>query len=185
MEFFNLVTRCHIETINSFQTSENRYYVAQTFIRGYSHLHPEKSPILLTPYETAGPADDHLAHIYVDKYKTVVDLANLKHCSKLRTMVLPNSPYLLYVVATDAPVPVDLQEYEELEEALRKFIAARLKGRVDGLDVGTVFMELHHGEFYMTLLLGGEKVSERLCVIEHCNLKESASTFPSQLILKL
>jgi hypothetical protein len=185
MRFFNLVRQSAVETIDNFLASEFGYYVAQTFMRGYSPDYPEKRPILLTPYETPGPADDHLAHIYVDKYKALIDLANPKHCSKLQTMVLPNSPYLLYVATTGGRIAINLQDYKELEEALLKFIAARLKGSVDGLAGGGVFMNLRYGEFYLTLSLDKETISERLCVIEHCNLKESASTFPSQLILKL
>lgn len=185
MEFFNVVTQCQIGTIADFKLSENRYYVTQTFMRGYSHLHPEKIPILLTPYETPGPADDHLAHIYVDKYKALIDRAKPKHCSKLGMMLLRNSPYLLYVAAAGGQTAINLQDYKELEEALHKFIAARLKGRVDGLAGCAVFMELRYGEFYLGFSLGGEKIAERLCVIEHCNLKESASTFPSQLILTI
>lgn len=176
MNFFNLIV--------PHTTSHSLYLVTQTFMRGHSPEFPEKKALLLTPYDDDAFARDHLEHVCVDKYKAIIDLSNPKHAAKLQTMELPASPYLLYIAIVSHPTPIDIRAYEGLGEAIQKFLSARLKRRIENLAALSALMELRYGEFYITLLFNGETISERLCVIEHSNLKESASTFPSQLILK-
>jgi hypothetical protein len=180
MPYFDLVVPYQIPTA----TPTAGYLVTQTFMRGHSPEFPEKKPILLTPYDDPDLARDHHAHICVDKYKAIINLAYPRHRSTLQTMATPASPYLLYAAIINHPTAINIQDHEGLAECIHKFLSARLKCTITSPASISASMELRYGEFYITLSIPSEAISERLCVIEHANLKESASTFPSQLILR-
>lgn len=182
MNFFNLVARYTTEIRGT--CPHPAYLVTQTFMRGHSPEFPEKKPILLTPYATPGLARNHLAQICIDKYKAIIDLTNPGHAAKLQTMDTLSSPYLLYIAIVNHPKAINIGDHEGLAECILKFLSARLKRRIENPDGVSALMELRYGEFYINLSLDTETISERFCVIEHANLKESASTFPSQLILR-
>jgi hypothetical protein len=184
MNFFNLLAPYKSEITATFQKPACHYLVTQTFMRGHCPEFPEKKPILLTPYATSDLARNHLAQICIDKYKAIIDLTNPKHGAKMQTMDTPTSPYLLYIAIVNHPTAINIKDHEGFAECILKFLSARLKRRIESPDAISASMELRYGEFYTTLALNGETISERLCVIEHANLKESASTFPPQLILK-
>ena len=86
------------QLIDRLKLAGNRYFVSQSYERGRNEILAEgKEPILLSHYNDKGLAEIHFKAIRLtDKYRSIIDLDNEKHIAKIKEMLSPDSPYVVY-----------------------------------------------------------------------------------------
>ena len=175
---YNPFVRFDPRLVDRFKAIKKRYFVVQTFKRGIDlFVEDSKECLLLSHYEDLGLAKGHLNAISkkdengvsTDKYVCILDLENPVHYSKLKSMLNPDSKFVLFSSLTVPPQQVRDSLDNLLKENMANYLRTKTTWRIRKDTEINPTLETTFGELFITLKYGRESVRIRLEELE--NLK--------------
>ena len=165
---FNPFVPFHIKMIEGFRKMKRPYLVAQTNLQAIDHFEEiPKVPLLLTDYDNLQGAQIHLNAITAtDKYKSIINLENEKHRSKLLEILGPGSNYRVYAAFIEDMKQVEKRLNDKYTGNIRNYISRRTNWRI-GADK-TIYprLEAVFGELFVILKYGTQTERFRLSDLE-------------------
>lgn len=120
---FNPFVRFMPELIDAFRQRGERYLVSQTFRPGIDMFTCDKHVLMFCQYSDLGFAQIHLQAVRADQYAAIIDLEREKHLAKVKEMLAPDSPYLVFSNL--------VWDSESLDKLLDKNYAAKLRRYIE------------------------------------------------------
>ncbi|MBG9378786.1 hypothetical protein I5907_21315 [Panacibacter sp. DH6] len=163
---FNPHERFQPRFINAFLNAKKYYLVAQTFKRGADMFNDNKECILLTHYDDKGLAIIHKNALTNDRFAAIIDLQQTAHLTKLKTMLQPDSKYVVFSSLIGDPAAVETGMHRMLEQNMRRYIDTKTNWRIPANYTVHPKLELIFGELFVNLKFGSQSVRVKLDEIE-------------------
>ncbi len=142
------------------------YLVSQTYHRIPKNKTAGKTAILLTDYDDPGLAGIHLAAVSHDPFAAIINLNKPKHAESLRTMLAPESAYVVYwsVVKNAEAFQKNIQK--KFATQMRRYLLANTEWQVSLAESINPKMQVIFGELFVTIKRGGDMLRVKFCDIE-------------------
>ncbi|HTQ29158.1 MAG TPA: hypothetical protein VMI35_13565 [Puia sp.] len=149
---FNPFEKFRAAFIDGFRKAGKQYLVSQTYQRGKDPFDEStRTALLLSQYDTLSHAQIHLSAIKDDKYAAIIDLENEKHREKIKDMLMPDSPYIVFSILIPDKNEMDKRLFKKFEQKIRRYIDNKTTWRIPASDTVNSVLDIAFGELFILL----------------------------------
>lgn len=164
---FNPFVRFMPELIDAFLLRGPIYLVSQTFRAANDIFTEDKQVLMFCQYSDLGFAQIHLQVVRADGYAAIINLEKEKHLTKVREMLEPGSPYIIFSNM--------MEDQESLEAVLNKNFAAKLRRYIERHTTWRIGMnismrpkiQLIFGELFVVVKFQSQQLRVKFADIEN------------------
>ncbi|QEC69350.1 hypothetical protein FRZ67_19310 [Panacibacter ginsenosidivorans] len=155
---FNPFERFELRFIDAFKKRNKRYLVSQTYKRGYDHFeNNDKDHILLSHYDDKNKAIVHKRALGGDRFAAIIDLENPAHVEKLKSMLMPDSKYVVFSILVSDTEALNRRIRLKFESNIRRYIQNKTNWRIGGEQELKTQYEITFGELYIIMKYGNKQ----------------------------
>lgn len=171
---FNPFVRFVPELIDAFLTRGHYLLVSQTFRAGVDMFTEERRVLMFSHYNDMGFAQIHLQAIRTDPFAYIVDLRREKHLAKVREILAPGSPYLVFSKRVRDERAVEQFADRQYAHKQRRYLDRHIDWKISKSAHLRPKLQLIFGELFVVLKYQSQQLRVRLEEIDRMRCAISA-----------